>query len=82
MSDTAAGTTPTDRITLGPGESAAVPVPEGRLVLRSDGDGRQSVVVLEPHGGAPGHEVARFVLGSYDPTQMITVALAALDSWR
>ena len=77
-------TRPPGSLSLGYGESAMIPVPEGRLVLRNvqeqNGPTRQ-LVVLEPHGGGEPHELAIFG-STMDPAQMLTVALAALDAWR
>lgn len=72
-------------LTLGYNESALIPVPEGRLVLRSaERGGRQHhLVVLQPHGDAPEHELAAFLGGgNMSAADLLTVALAALDAWR
>lgn len=75
--------TPPAQISLNRGDQAAVPVPEGLLILRDTADANELAIVLEPHGGREPHELARFKrVGGFDFAQMVTVALAALEAWR
>jgi hypothetical protein len=69
-------------LTLAYGESGVVPVPEGRIVLTSEGPRNLQVIRLIPHDGSAPHDLAVFVPGALDTASMLTVALAALAAWR
>lgn len=76
---------PRQGIELRQGEQACIPVPEGRVTVESQSMANglaHQVVVLHPHGDAAPHELARFANGSFDISQMVLVALAALEAWR
>ncbi|MCW2522884.1 MAG: hypothetical protein JWO63_1219 [Frankiales bacterium] len=81
-------TSPTisSKIVLEQGDLAVVPVPEGRVVLRNEqthvSARVESVILLFPHGSGEPQELARYSHNSHDASGMLTLALAALDSWK